>query len=150
MWHKKRAKILSTQKHVWPPDDWPRHKEDDKIKVNPKRLTYIDNIYKWCHCYNEKSTSINWRKKYRYKRLSTSKTNCLENEKEKEEWRKSRPPYPEYKNEVYEAAEEKKKEHDEERRKDPIIKIRQRYKDRSQTSRYDKVSVVSEAIYVGE
>ena len=53
MWHKKRAKILSTQKHVWPPDDWPRDKEDDKIKVNPKRLTYIDDIYKWCHCYND-------------------------------------------------------------------------------------------------
>ena len=51
MWHKKREKILSSHKHIWPPNAWPRDKEDDKIKVKPKRLTYIDDIYKWCHSY---------------------------------------------------------------------------------------------------
>ena len=54
--------------------------------------------------------------------------NFLENEKKKEEWRKSRPPYPEYKNNAIEAAEEKKKEHEKEMEKDPIKKIKARYK----------------------
>ena len=159
MWHKKRAKILSSHKHIWPPDDWPRDKEDDKKKVKPKRLTYIDDIYKWCHSYydpkraheliEEKNIEI---KDYQPPKQidKIRRKNFLENEKKKEEWRKSRPPYPEYKNEAYEAAEENKKQHEEEMRKDPILKIRQRYKERPQTSRCDRVSVVSEAIYVGE
>ena len=59
MWHKKRAKILSSHKHIWPPDDWPRDKEDDKKKVKPKRLTYIDDIYKWCHSYYDPKEHMN-------------------------------------------------------------------------------------------
>ena len=159
MWHKKRAKILTAHKHIWPPDDWPTDKEDDKTKVKPKRLSYIDDIYKWCHSYydpkkaevliEEKNIDV---KEYQKPRVidKMRRKNFLENEKKKEEWRKSRPPYPEYKNEAIEQAEEKKKEHEEEMQKDPIVKIRQRYKERPQTSRCDRISVVSEAIYVGE
>ena len=51
IWHKKRKQILDKHKHIWPPNDWPRDKEDDKIRVKPKRLTYIDELRKWCHSY---------------------------------------------------------------------------------------------------
>ena len=159
MWHKKREKILSSHRHIWPPEDWPRDKDDGKTKLKPKRLTYIDDIYKWCHSYydpkkareliDEKGIDV---KEYKPPRKidKRRRKDFLENEKKKEEWRKSRPPYPEYKNEAMEAAEEKKKEHEEEMQKDPIKKIRSRYKERPQTSRCDRVSVLSEAIHVGE
>ena len=157
MWHKKREKILTSHKHIWPPNDWPTDKEDDKRKVKPKRLTYIDDIYKWCHSFYDPKRAEELTKDIEIKEYQPPKQidkirrkNFLENEKKKEEWRKSRPPYQEYKNEAYEAAEENKKQHEEEMKKDPILKIRQRYKERPQTSRCDRVSVVSEAIYVGE
>ena len=159
IWHKKRKQILDKHKHIWPPNDWPRDKEDDKIRVKPKRLTYIDELRKWCHSYYDQKKAealieernINIKEYEPPKKIDKVKRkNFLENEKKKEEWRKSRPPYPEFKNEAYEAAEERKKEHDEQMKKDPIQKIRQRYKDRPQTSRCDKISVLSEAIHVGE
>ncbi len=159
MWHKKREKILTQHRHIWPPEDWPRDKEDDKIRVKPKRLTYIDDLYKWCHSYydQKKAESLIEEKNIDIKDYKPPqkidkirRKNFLENEKKKEEWRKSRPPYPEYKSDAIEAATEKKKEHEEEMRKDPILKIRQRYKDRPQTSRCDRVSVVSEAVHIGE
>ena len=150
IWHKKRKQILDKHKHIWPPNDWPRDKEDDKIRVKPKRLTYIDELRKWCHSYYDQKKAealieernINIKEYEPPKKIDKVKRkNFLENEKKKEEWRKSRPPYPEFKNEAYEAAEERKKEHDEQMKKDPIQKIRQRYKDRPQTSRCDKISV---------
>ena len=32
MWIKKRTQILAKNKHVWPPNDWPRDKNDDNQK----------------------------------------------------------------------------------------------------------------------
>ena len=159
MWIKKRTQILTKNKHVWPPNDWPRDKNDDKIRLKPKRLTYIDDIRKWCHSYYDpkraeaiiEERNLNLKEYVPPRKIDKAKRkNFLENEKKKEEWRKSRPPYPEYKNDAIELAEENKKKHEEEMKKDPIIKIRQRYKDRPQTARCDKISVLSEAIHVGE
>jgi hypothetical protein len=122
-------------------------------------LTYIDDIRKWCHSYYDpkraeailEERNINVKDYEPPKKIDkVRRKNFLENEKKKEEWRKSRPAYPEYKSDAIEAAEEKKKQHEEEMKKDPIAKIRQRYKDRPQTSRCDKISVLSEAIHVGE
>ena len=159
MWIKKRTQILTKNKHVWPQNDWPRDKNDDKIRLKPKRLTYIDDIRKWCHSYYDpkraeaiiEERNLNLKEYVPPRKIDKAKRkNFLENEKKKEEWRKSRPPYPEYKNDAIELAEENKKKHEEEMKKDPIIKIRQRYKDRPQTARCDKISVLSEAIHVGE
>lgn len=157
MWEKKRNRILTSHKHVWPPDDWPKDKDSD-TKVKPKRKTYIDELYKWCNSYYDpkKRQALIEEKNINVKEyVPPNKTdkirrkNFLENEKKKEEFFKGRPPYPEYKSEAMEAAAEKKKEA-EEAKKDPIEKIKQRYKERPQTSRCDRVSVVSEAIHVGE
>ena len=54
VWERKRAKILTDHKHVWPPEDWPKSKEDENIKVKPKRKTFLDDLYKWCNSYYSK------------------------------------------------------------------------------------------------
>ena len=51
VWARKREKILKSHKHVWPPEDWPRDKDDENIKVKPKRKTFLDDLYKWCYSY---------------------------------------------------------------------------------------------------
>ncbi len=159
MWHKKRTAILEKHKHVWPPNDWKRDKIDDRIRIKPKRLTYIDELRKWCHSFYDpkkaealiEERNINVKEFEPVRKIDKQKRkNFLENEKKKENWRKSRPPYPEYKSDAMEEAEENKKKHEKEMKKDPILKIRRRYKDRPQTSRCDKISVLSEAIHVGE
>lgn len=160
MWHKKRTKILESRPHVWPPNDWPRDKEDDKIKIPPKRKNYLDDLYKWCNSYYDPQRAKELIedqeidvKEYQPK-IEIDKRrrrDFLENEKKKAEWKKSRPPYPEYKSEAIEDV----KAHIEENKKAKEItfiqKMKERYtKDRPQTSRCDRVTVVADAEFVGE
>ena len=158
VWERKRAKILSEHKHIWPPEDWPKSKEDENVKVKPKRKTYLDDLYKWCNSYYSKERAeavIEAKnldvKEYVKPRVIDKKrrTDFLENEKKKEEWRKSRPAYFEWVQDSVDAAAEKiKTEMDE--RVDPIEKIKKRYRDKPQTARCDRVSVLSEAQFLGE
>ena len=158
VWARKREKILSSHKHIWPPEDWPKSKEDENIKVKPKRKTFLDDLYKWCYSYydkekaekliEEKNIDINDYVKPRF--IDKKKrTDFLENEKKKEEWRKSRPEYSEYMQGFVEDIQEKVKQEESEK-VDPIEKIKKRYQQKPQTSRCDRVSVVSEAQYLGE
>ena len=158
VWERKRAKILTEHKHIWPPDDWPKSKEDENIKVKPKRKTFLDDLYKWCNSYysKERAEAVieakNLDVKDYVKPLHIDKKrrkDFLENEKKKEEWRKSRPDYFEWVQDSVDAAAEKIKT-EMEGREDPIEKIRKRYKDKPQTARCDKISVISEAQYLGE
>ena len=158
VWERKRAKILTEHKHIWPPDDWPKSKEDENIKVKPKRKTFLDDLYKWCNSYysKERAEAVieakNLDVKDYVKPLYIDKKrrkDFLENEKKKEEWRKSRPAYFEWVQDSVDAAAEKIKT-EMEGREDPIEKIRKRYKDKPQTARCDKISVISEAQYLGE
>ena len=157
VWARKREKILKSHKHVWPPEDWPRDKDDENIKVKPKRKTFLDDLYKWCYSYYDPQRAEDLiergvdTKDYVKPRVidKIRRKNFLENEKRKEEWRKSRPEYFEYMESAIEDI--KQKIQDEEKAKeDPIEKIRRRYKHNPQTSRCDRVSVVSEAQYLGE
>ena len=158
VWERKRAKILTEHKHIWPPDDWPKSKEDENIKVKPKRKTFLDDLYKWCNSYysKERAEAVieakNLDVKDYVKPLHIDKKrrkDFLENEKKKEEWRKNRPAYFEWVQDSVDAAAEKIKT-EMEGREDPIEKIRKRYKDKPQTARCDKISVISEAQYLGE
>ena len=113
MWHKKRTRILESHRHVWPPNDWKRDKTDDRIRIKPKRLTYIDDLRKWCHSYYDpkkaealiEDRNINVKEFQPVRKIDKQRRkNFLENEKKKENWRKSRPPYPEYKSDAIEEA----------------------------------------------
>ena len=158
VWARKREKILNSHKHVWPPEDWPRAKDDETVKVKPKRKTFLDDLYKWCYSYydkekaealiEEKNINVNDYVKPRKKDKKRRK-DFLENEKKKEEWRKSRPAYSEYMQGFVEDIQEKLKQ-EEKDKVDPIEKIKKRYQQKPQTSRCDRVSVVSEAQYLGE
>ena len=157
VWARKREKILKSHKHVWPPEDWPRDKDDENIKVKPKRKTFLDDLYKWCYSYYDPQRAeeliekgVDTKDYVKPREIDKiRRKNFLENEKKKEEWRKSRPEYREYMESAIEDI--KQKIQDEEKAKeDPIDKIRRRYKHNPQTSRCDRVSVVSEAQYLGE
>ena len=69
--------------------------------------------------------------------------------KKRKIWRKNRPEYSEYKQGFIEEIQEKIK-NEESEKIDPIEKIKTRYKQNPQTSRCDRVSVVSGAQYLGE
>ena len=157
VWERKRAKILTDHKHIWPPDDWPKSKEDENIKVKPKRKTFLDDLFKWCNSYysKERAEAVieakNLDVKDYVKPLFIDKkrrTDFLENEKKKEEWRKSRPAYFEWVQDTVDAAAEKIKA-DFDEKVDPIEKIKKRYREKPQTARCDRVSIVSEAQYLG-
>ena len=159
VWARKREKILKEHKHIWPPEDWPKDKEDENIKVKPKKRTFLDDLYKWCNSYydKEKAEKVLEKKNINlndYKKpLNLDKQrrkNFLENEKKKEEWRKSRPQYSDYMQNFVDSLVDKIKEHEKERSIDPVEKIKKKYQHKPQTARCDKISVVSEAQFLGE
>ena len=158
VWARKRKQILDSHKHVWPPQDWPESKDDPSVKVKPKRKTFLDDLYKWCYSYYDKEKAdrlieeknINVKDYVKPRFIDTKRrTEFLENEKKKEEWRKSRPEYPEYIQGTVEEIQERVKQ-EEKDKKDPVDIIRSKYKQKPQTSRCDRVSVVSEAQFLGE
>ena len=158
VWARKREQILKAHKHIWPPEDWPRSKDDENVKVKPKRKTFLDDLYKWCYSYYNKEKAealieeknIDVKDYVKPRHIDTKRrTEFLENEKKKEEWRKSRPAYSEYAQPFVEEIEEKIKQEESEKI-DPIEKIKKRYQQKPQTARCDRVSVVSEAQYLGE
>ena len=158
VWARQREKILKSHKREWPPQDWPESKEDPNVKVKPKRKTFLDDIYKWCNSYYDKEKAerlieeknININDYVKPSNIDTKRRKLfLENEKRKEDWRKSRPEFAEYKQDAIEHVKEKIKQEESEK-KDPIDIIRSKYKQKPQTSRCDRISVVSEAQHLGE
>ena len=159
MWKKKRAKILNDHKHIWPPLDWPRDKEDDKVRHPPKRPNYLDDLFKWCNSYydpqrakdliEEQNIDVKEYKKPLYIDKRKRK-DFLANEKKKEEWKKSRPEFPEYKTEAIEDIQQKIKEQEKDKNITYEQKMKNKYRERPATSRCDRVTVVADAEYVGE
>ena len=101
-WRKKRSAILSSHRHAWPPEDWKRDRFDDRIRIKPKRITYIDELHKWCNSYYDKKkaeslierSNIDINEFQRPIKIDSSRrTRFLENEKKKEMKKKSRPPF---------------------------------------------------------
>ena len=159
MWEKQREKILNSHKHIWPPLDWPKKSEDDDSKVPPKRPNYLDDLYKWCNSYYDKKraeeliSEKNINTKDYVKPLFIDKRkrkDFLENEKKKEEWRKTLPKYPEYKTEAIEQATEHAKEDAKLKEITYEQKMKAKYKIRPQTARCDRVTIVADAEFVGE
>ena len=156
VWARKREQILTAHKHIWPPEDWPKDQDDRKVK--PKKRTFLDDLFKWCFSYydKEKAENLISEKNINIKDYikplvldKKKRKDYLENEKKKEEWQKSRPKYSEYMQNFVEGIADKVKQEEKEKI-DPIEKIKKRYKHKPQTSRCDRISVVSEAQYLGE
>lgn len=160
MWHKRRKEILDKGKHEWPPKDWPKDKNNEDKKVPPKRTSYLDELDKWCKSYYDpkraqeliEEKNINVKDYEPKKNIDKEKRqNFLNHEKERNEWRKSRPPYPEYKEEAISAVKEKLEEQNKEKKLTFIEKMKLRYtKERPQTARCDRISPLADAEFVGE
>ena len=156
VWERRREQILSAHKHVWPPEDWPKDKDD--VKIKPKKKTFLDDLYKWCYSYynKEKAEALIQEKNINVKDYvkplvldKKRRKDFLENEKQKQEWKKNLPKYSDYMQNFVDNIIDKVKQEESEK-KDPIEKIKIKYKHKPQTSRCDKISVVSEAQYLGE
>ena len=55
-WQQERKTILEKHKRVWPPQDWPKSKEDDKL-IPPHRPNFIENYIKWAKSFNDEKKS---------------------------------------------------------------------------------------------
>ena len=47
-WYQQRKKILDQHKRVWPPQNWPKSKDEDKL-VPPHRPNFLDDYVKWAN-----------------------------------------------------------------------------------------------------
>ena len=47
---------LKAHKREWPPQNWPKDKESDKL-VPPKKTTFIDDQIKWANSFNDQKKS---------------------------------------------------------------------------------------------
>ena len=52
-WYQERKKILDQHKRVWPPQNWPKSKEDENKLVPPKRINFIDEQIAWANSFND-------------------------------------------------------------------------------------------------
>ena len=111
-WYQQREKILTQHKRVWPPEDWPKDKENDK-KVPPRRPNFLDDYYKWANSFNDpkKSEEVkqNLESRGTFKPLETKaypnlRERFLKNEKEKKEKMSNIPQIQEWKQQGIENA----------------------------------------------
>ena len=157
-WYQEREKILNSHKRVWPPQDWPKSKEYDKL-VPPHRPFFIEDIIKWATSYNDPKKSDEVKEslesrgtfKYPEKRKPLNlRDKFLNEEKEKKQKMAELPKIQYWKENAIENAKNNIEE-DKKKVKTQLQKDKERYsKDKPQWPRCDRVSVLSEAQYLGE
>ena len=157
-WYQERKKILDQHKRVWPPQDWPKSKEEDKL-VPPHRLNFIDDYIKWANSFNDEKKSKEIReslegrgtfKMPEPKKPLNLRDKFLNDEKEKKEKFAALPKIQYWKEGPIEDA-KKNIEEAKSKIKTQIQKDKERYsKDKPQWPRCERVSVLSDAQYIGE
>ena len=158
LWHKKREKILKEHKKEWPPQDWPKDKENDKL-VPPKRINFIDEQIDWANSFNdpkkseELKESLESRGTFKYpdpKQYPNLRDKFLKEEKEKKEKFEQLPKIQPWKENGIENAKQKIEEA-KSKVKTQWEKDKERYpKEKPWWPRADRVTVTSEAEYCGE
>jgi len=98
VWERKREQILNAHKHIWPPEDWPKDKENENIRIKPKKKTFLDDLFKWCFSFYDKEKAqtlieeknINIKDYIKPLKLDKKKRKeFLENEKKKKNGKKT-------------------------------------------------------------
>ena len=157
-WYQERKKILDQHKRVWPPQDWPKAKDEDKL-VPPHRPNFIDDYIKWANSFNDEKKSeeikqnLEGRGTFKMpepKKPLNLRDKFLNDEKEKKEKFAALPKIQPWKEGPIEDA---KKNIEEQRSKEKtqIQKDKERYtKEKPQWPRCERISVLSDAQYVGE
>ena len=157
-WYQERKRILEKHKRVWPPQDWPKSKEDDKL-VPPHRPNYIDDYVKWAHSFNDEKKSeevkqsLEGRGTFKMpepKKPLNLRDKFLNDEKEKKEKFAALPKIQPWKEGPIDDA-KKNIEEQKSKEKTQIQKDKERYtKEKPQWPRCERVSVLADAQYIGE
>ena len=157
-WYQERKNILEKHKRVWPPQDWPKSKEDDKL-VPPHRPNYIDDYVKWANSFNDEKKSeevkqsLEGRGTFKMpepKKPLNLRDKFLNDEKEKKEKFAALPKIQYWKEGPIDDAKKNIEEH-KSKIKTQIQKDKERYtKEKPQWPRCERISVLSDAQYVGE
>ena len=157
-WEQERKRILDAHKKEWPPQNWPKDKESDKL-VPPKRITFIDDQTAWANSFNdlkkseEIKQSLESRGTFKYpdkKQYPNLRDKYLKDEKEKKEKFDQLPKIEPWKENAVEEA-KKKIEEDKSKVKTQLQKDLERYpKEKPWWPRTDRVTMTSEAQYRGE
>ena len=157
-WLQEREKILKAHKKEWPPQNWPKDKESDK-PVPPKKETFIDNQIKWANSFNDPKKSEEIKeslqsrgtfKEREKKSFPNLRDKFLKEEKEKKEKFEQLPKIQPWKENAIEDA-KRKIEEDKGKVKTQLQKNLERYpKEKPWWPRADRVTITSEAEYMGE
>ena len=157
-WMQQREKILKAHKKEWPPQNWPKDKETDKL-VPPKKTNFIDDQIKWANSFNDPKKSeeikeslesrgtFKEREKKTYPNL---RDKFLKEEKEKKERIEKLPKIQPWKENAIESAKAKIEE-DKGKIKSQYQKNLERYpKEKPWWPRADRITTTSDAEYMGE
>jgi hypothetical protein len=157
-WYQERKKILDQHKRVWPPQNWPKAKDEDKL-VPPHRPNFLDDYVKWANSFNDEKKSeevkqsLESRGTFKMpepKKPFNLREKFLNYEKEKNEKRAALPKIEYWKENAIEDA-KKNIEEQKAKEKTQLEKDKERYsKDKPQWPRCERVSVLSDAQYIGE
>ena len=157
-WEKARAEILKSHKKEWPPMNWPKDKESDK-PIPPKRKNFIDDQIKWAKSFNdpqksqEIKESLEGRGTFKYpdkKPYPNLKERFLKNENDKKEKMAQLPKIQPWKEAAIEDIQRKILE-DKGKMKTQIQKYLEKFtKEKPWWPRADRITVTSEAEYIGE
>ena len=158
-WEKERKRILDQHKRVWPPQNWPKSKEDENKLVPPKRINFIDEQIAWANSFNdpqkseELKESLESRGTFKYpdpKQFPNLRDKFLKEEKEKKEKLEQIPKVQPWKENAIEDAKTKAEE-DKKKVKTQWQKDLEKHpKEKPWWPRADRVTVTSEAEYMGE
>ncbi len=157
-WEKKTKEILKNCKKNWPPQDWLKDKNDDKKRIPPIKKTYIYTLEKWLNSYYDPKKAEELKEKgikideYIPKRFidKIKRTQFLENEKNKTELLNKKKLYPEYKESSISLVKEKINEEQKKKKLTYEEQMKKKYKDRPQSSRCERITILDEASSLGE
>ena len=157
-WLQEREKILKAHKKEWPPQNWPKDKESDKL-VPPKKITFIDEQIKWANSFNDPKKSEEMKenlanrgtfKEREKKTYPNLREKFLKDEKEKKEKFDQLPKIQPWKENAIEDA-KRKMEEDKGKIKSQYQKNLEKYpKEKPWWPRADRITTTSEAEYMGE
>jgi len=157
-WQQERQRILNLHKKEWPPQNWPKDKETDKPKP-PQKKTFIDIQIDWVNSFNDPKKSeevkanLESRGTFKYpdkKQSLNLRDKFLKDEKEKKEKFDQLPKIQPWKENAIEEG-KRKIEEDKSKVKTQLQKNLERYpKEKPWWPRADRVTVTSDAEYMGE
>ena len=157
-WLQEREKILKAHKKEWPPQNWPKDKETDKL-VPPKKTNFIDDQIKWANSFNDPKKSdeikeslesrgtFKEREKKTYPNL---RDKFLKDEKEKKEKFEQLPKIQPWKENAIEAAKTKIEEDKKKIKTEYQKNLEKHPKEKPWWPRADRITITSDAEYMGE